>query len=129
MIYLDSCIVIYAVESADEVGDRVRQAITGTTEVLAISPLVIHEALIRPTRAEQQRQARMESALTQFELVELDLSAYVRAAELRAQHPGLRAPDALHLAAAERSGCTRFWTNDKRLATASRGLSIDIVGA
>ena len=34
---------------------------------------------------------------------------------------------ALHLAAAQLSGCTELWTNDKRLAAASHGLAVDIL--
>ncbi|WP_374114499.1 type II toxin-antitoxin system prevent-host-death family antitoxin [Microbacterium paraoxydans] len=40
---------------------------------------------------------------------------------------GLKTPDALHLAAAQLSGCTEPWTNDERLAAASPGLAVDIL--
>ncbi|PJI53413.1 PIN domain nuclease [Methylobacterium radiotolerans] len=61
-----------------------------------------------------------------MEIVALDTAAFVRSAELRADF-GLKTPDALHLAAAQLSGCTELWTNDKRLAAASHGLAVDIL--
>jgi predicted nucleic acid-binding protein len=60
--------------------------------------------------------------------LELDETAFLHAAELRARH-GLKTPDALHLAAAQLTGCRELWTNDARFAAASRGLAVDVVSA
>jgi predicted nucleic acid-binding protein len=57
-------------------------------------------------------------------LLTLDMpeSIYLQAAELRALF-GLRTTDALHLGCARHHGCDVLWTNDDRLASASRGLA------
>lgn len=54
---------------------------------------------------------------------------YLHAARLRARRRGLQTADALHLAVAWRAGCTAFWTDDARLAAASGGLAVDVIGA
>ena len=55
-----------------------------------------------------------------------DEDVFVRAAELRARH-ALSTPDALHLAAAQKAGCSALWTNDRRLERAAHGLAVAIV--
>ena len=129
MIYLDSCIVIYAIEDQGERGDRVRERLAAAgDEVVAISPLVVEECLVGPLRADDLAlHDTYLRAFERFELIDLELAHFVRAAELRAR-TGLRTPDALHLAAAQLSGCSALFTNDRRLAEASRGLAVDIVG-
>lgn len=129
MIYLDSCIVIYALESGDEAGERARLVIDSAGEQLVISPMVIQEAMVGPLRSgDGEAISRMDSFLAKFDLVELALPAYVHAAELRAYAPSLRTPDALHLAAAKLAGCKELWTNDRRLATASGSFAVDVIG-
>lgn len=130
MIYLDSCIVIYAAESLDLPGEQARERIAHAAEQVAISALVVHEALVAPLRSRDAAAiARMQSFLATFTFVDLGIAEFVRAAELRAATRGLRTPDALHLAAAQLSGCTQLWTNDKRLTAASAGLAVDVIGA
>lgn len=128
MIYLDSCIVIYAVEDDGVRGTRVRQRLADSAHTaVAISPLVQLECLVAPLREDDLALSdHYRRAFEQFAKVEPTTAQYLRAAELRASH-GIRTPDALHLAAAQLSGCTELWTNDKRLAIASRGLAIDVV--
>ncbi len=128
MIYLDACILIYALEDDGDPGDAVRRAMASARVPLATSPLVLPECLAMPLRT--RNHALRDSYLAvyeQLEIVELNTEAYLRAAELRADH-GLKTPDALHLAAAQLSEAEQLWTNDKRLAKASRGLAVDIVG-
>lgn len=128
MIYLDSCILIYAIEDDSERGDRVRRRLTDAGDALvAISPLVMEECLVAPLRDDDLAlRDHYVRAFEQFELLELRVPQFVRAAELRAR-TGLRTPDALHLAAAQLAECSALWTNDSRLATASHGLAVDIV--
>lgn len=125
MIYLDSCIVIYAVEDDGDRGNAIRQRLAGAgDEVVAISPLVTLECLMGPLRDENLAlHDHYLRALDNFHRLALDESEYIRAAELRARY-GLRTPDALHLAAAQLHGCTELWTNDNRLSDAARGLAI-----
>ncbi len=129
MIYLDSCVVIYAVEDRSTRGDTVRRRLAESAEsVVAISPLVTLECLVGPLR--EQNQALHDHylrALKHFRHLTHEPEHYLRAAELRARH-GIRTPDALHLAAAQLHGCDQLWTNDNRLASAARGLEVVVTG-
>jgi predicted nucleic acid-binding protein len=129
VIYLDSCVVIYAVEDRGARGDEVRRRLIGSTDVVvAISPLVILECLVGPLREENLvLHDHYVRALKQFRLLPLEPEHYVRAAELRARH-GIRTPDALHLAAAQLHACDQLWTNDNRMAAAASGLSLVVTG-
>ncbi len=130
MIYLDACIVIYAVEDDSARGARVRQRLADAgDEVVAISPLVMLECLVGPLRDDNLMLAdHYHRAFEQFRVLDGGVAQHVRAAELRARH-GLRTPDALHLAIAQLAGCTELWTNDSRLAAASHGLAVDVTAA
>lgn len=129
MIFLDSCILIYAVEDIGARGDRVRKRLAHSEETFAVSPLVLHECLVGPLKeGNVELRERFLHAYQRLCEVPLDTATYVQAAEMRAAY-GLKTPDSLHLAAAQRSECSELWTNDKRLVSASRGLAIDIMGA
>ncbi len=119
MIYLDTCLVIYAVEQPESAGLAVRQrmAENGDQE-FAISPLVVMECLVGPVKSGDARlRALYHRYLDTFVSVPLDVTVAVRAAELRASF-GFKTADALHLGAAIESGCSQFWTNDRRLSGA-----------
>lgn len=128
MIYLDSCILIHAIEDEGERGKRVRQRLEAAGEErIAISPLVMQECLVGPLREDDLAlRDHYLRAFDRFEVLELGVAQFVRAAELRARL-GLRTPDALHLAAAQLADCSELWTNDARFAAASHGLAINIV--
>ena len=130
MIYLDSCILIYAVEDDDERGERVRQRLAEAGDsTVAISPLVMLECLVGPMRVDNLTlRDHYTRAFEQFVTVDQGVEQFVRAAELRARH-GLRAPDALHLATAQLSLCEELWTNDSRLAVVSGGIAVDVAGS
>ena len=128
MIFLDACILIYAVEDRGPRGARVRHALMEAPAGLAISPLVIHECLVLPFR--RRDEALIEEFATMFAgctLLDLDTEAYVHAAELRAAASGLKTVDALHLAAAQLADCSELWTNDKRLAMAVGSYAVDVI--
>jgi predicted nucleic acid-binding protein len=126
VIYLDSCIVIYVAEDGSARGERLRARLADLDdEVVAISPLVMLECLVGPFRDENLLLSdRYERLFEQFHLVDIDVHAYRRAAELRARH-GIRTPDALHVAAAQLGGCRALWTNDTRLAKHTHGFAVD----
>ncbi|WP_431070917.1 type II toxin-antitoxin system VapC family toxin [Microbacterium phyllosphaerae] len=129
MIYLDSCILIYALEDFGPRGDAVRKALTAVDSPVASSPLALQECLVGPLRERNlEVRDRYLALFERIEVVDLDGAVFVRAAELRADFR-LKTPDAVHLAAAQLSECTELWTNDKRLATASRGLAVDVIGS
>lgn len=126
-IYLDTCVLLYAVESADARGDVVRDRLARTPSSLVVSPLVAMEALVGPIRSgDIEIRDRYVAVLGLLDVVELPMPVFLRAAELRAS-TGLRTPDALHLAAAQVHGCAALWTNDDRLAAASRGLALNVL--
>lgn len=129
MIFLDSCTLIYAVADRGVLGDRVRTTFSRSDETFAISPLVIHETVVHPLRLGDEALVSAFAELFERMLVlPLELGTYLTAARLRAASPGLKTVDALHVAAARLAGCTALWTNDRRLAAASGGLAVDIVG-
>ncbi|WP_164520339.1 PIN domain-containing protein [Specibacter cremeus] len=93
MIYLDSCIVIYAAEDGGPSGDAVRRRLVEAGEaIVAISPLVILECLVGPLRDDNLvLRDHYEQLFEQFRVLDLDPKAYRRAAELRAAwHPSPR---------------------------------------
>lgn len=127
MIYLDSCILIYALEDVGTRGDAVRRALAQVDSAVASSPLALQECLVGPLRERNvEVRDRYLALFDRIEIIDLDVAVFVRAAELRADF-GLKTPDAVHLAAAQLSECTELWTNDKRLAAASRGLAVDVI--
>ncbi|WP_158080862.1 type II toxin-antitoxin system VapC family toxin [Pelomonas sp. KK5] len=128
MIYLDSCLLIYAIERHPLFGEPTLAAMLAMPAgQLALSPLVKTECLVRPIRdADAGLRRQYERAFSGFRLLELSDAVCVQAAELRA-HFGLKTPDALHLACALHHGCTALWTNDDRLARASHGLALNVL--
>jgi len=82
-----------------------------------VSHLVRMECRVRPLRLhEEEVLAAYDAYFVSGDLAILELGAAVfdRAADLRAVH-GLRALDALHLAAALEGLCDAFLTNDEHL--------------
>jgi uncharacterized protein len=128
VIYLDSCLLIYAIEDAGDRGHRARVLINEhEAEGLVISPLVKLECLVGPLRAGGPViQHRYERAFSELTSVPMGDSIFTRAAQLRAEHR-LTTPDTLHLAAALMSGCDALWTNDRRLVRAVGDFAIAIV--
>lgn len=125
MIYIDSCLLVYAIEDDSVFGAATRQRLAQvSTEQLAISPLVRLECLVGPMKTgDRALRLRYEQALGLLLLLDMPAAVYDGAAELRARY-GLRTPDALHLACAQHHGCQALWTNDDRLARASHGLAL-----
>lgn len=130
MIYLDSCVLIYAVEDETADGQKVRQRLAdlGDEEVL-ISSLVVMECVTGPLRDEDQvLYDHYMRALSQFELRDLGVEHFVRAAQLRVKH-GLKTPDALHLAAAQMHGCREIWTGDSHLVSSAPEFAINVLAS
>ncbi|MFT4197805.1 MAG: type II toxin-antitoxin system VapC family toxin [Pseudoxanthomonas sp.] len=129
LIYLDSNILIYANEDETGSGTRVLAAIAGAApDRLAVSPLVKMECLVKPIRSGDFALHRQyEGWFGKFIALEMPEAVFSQATLLRARF-GLKTPDALHLACAQHHGCTALWTNDGRLAKASHGLAIDVLG-
>jgi predicted nucleic acid-binding protein len=124
LIYLDACILIYAIERHQVWGEPLRRRFgRDSSESYAISPLVISECLVGPLRAGNPALLAAFEAVfaAQIQLPLID-DVYRAAAQLRADHR-LKTPDALHLACALHHRCTALWTNDTRLHAASGGIA------
>lgn len=128
LIYLDSCLLIYAVENHPTLGNHVLEAMERTKgRQFAISPLTRMECLVQPIRnADVVLQNRHQEALAQLEELPLTSAVFLHAAQLRGRF-NLKTPDALHLACAQHHGCDALWTNDDRLAAAGQGIARNIL--
>ncbi len=125
-VCLDSCIVIYALQTDAPLHTAVRTALRqalGLAETCCVSELTRLECRIWPIRE------RNPALLDQFDRffampvlcwLPIERPVFELATELRTAHR-LKTPDALHLAAALLQGCAEFWTNDQRLAPAAAG--------
>jgi predicted nucleic acid-binding protein len=128
LIYLDSCLLIYAVERKPLFGERIMALMGGAAEnQFAISALVKCECLVAPLRREDRVLEKLyRETFARFISLEMPDAVFLRAAELRAR-ARLKTPDALHLACAQHHRCEALWTNDDRLSEASQGLARDIL--
>ncbi len=128
LIYLDSCVLIYAVERDPVFGDRIIEALNSdAADEFAISSLVKLECLVKPLEAGNLALQRYyEAAFETLVLLPMTDEVYVNAAQLRAKF-NLRTPDALHLSCAQFHQCRSLWTNDDRMLKSGHGLVTDIV--
>jgi uncharacterized protein len=128
VIYLDACLLIYAIENHPVWFNRVRDALASQPQgQFAISPLVKMECLVKPIRqGDTPLQWRYEAGMAQFTQLALNEAVFLQAAQLRARF-NLKTLDALHLACAQHHGCTSIWTNDDRLAQAAHGLARNVL--
>ncbi|MGH8453900.1 MAG: type II toxin-antitoxin system VapC family toxin [Nevskiales bacterium] len=129
LLYLDSNVFIYAFEAQagplrQAIGQLLRwvyedQCTSGTSLITRA------EVLVRPLRMRQtelaDRYRRLLSGDGPVSIHGLDEQTVDQAAELRADYPVLKLPDALHIATAVQAGCDLYITGDQRLgAVASR---------
>lgn len=128
LIYLDACLLIYALEDHPRHGALVRRRLAAVQpDGLAISPLVQLECLVGPMKAGNLvLQRHYEDGLRRLVNLPLPEAVFVQAARARAQF-GLKTPDAIHLAAAQFHRCASLWTNDDRLAQAGHGLAVNVL--
>jgi predicted nucleic acid-binding protein len=119
---LDSSVFIYLVEEHPRYLPIVRplfEAIDAGRLSAVTSSLTLMEVLVVPLRTENVLLARrydeMLARTRGLRLADIDHLHVRNAAQLRAQWPKLRTPDALQLAAALLGGCSSFVTNDERL--------------
>ncbi len=129
LIYLDSCICVYAIESASRFHGNVIKALARHPEAqFAVSHLVMAECLVGPLKSGNSFVVQdYEALFKRVVVLDLNEAVFRQAAQIRAQG-NLKMPDALHVACAQFHGCTAFWTNDERLAEVSGGLAESIVG-
>jgi uncharacterized protein len=117
-IYLDTCVVIYFIEKHPVFGSKIESLINGLSanDEVCFSPLVQMECMVMPLRIKDvQLQNSYKLFFSAQTLVEFSVDIFDEAAQMRADFPSLKTPDALHLATVLHHGCDEFWTNDYRL--------------
>lgn len=116
-IYLDTCIVIYLIEKHPVYSAMIEPLVTGLdTASLFYSPLTMMECMVMPLRTKDQSLKELyEDFFAAQTVLQLTDAVFQKAAQLRADFPVLKTPDALHLSAALHHNCDEFWTNDARL--------------
>ena len=113
-LYLDSCVLIYALDGAEGLRRHTLQQLEHYADAdWVISDLVRMECLVGPLRtADQIRLLAFRSFFSDCTVVPLHPEVMERAAELRAA-TRLHTADAIHLAAAVHWGCDALLTNDR----------------
>jgi uncharacterized protein len=116
-IYLDSCIAIYLVEEHQAFAAKTETLLENRPDaVLFISDLTVMECLVGPFRSgNRPLEEKFNAWFGAVTVLPITNIAFLEAARLRANHPTLKTPDALHLATALHHSCDEFWTNDTRL--------------
>lgn len=129
LIYLDTCICIYAVERNSPFHEIVVSALNAHSRTqLLTSHLVLAECLVKPLRlGDYLTVQKFEDFFRQTNNLELNGTVFRQAAHIRSKST-LKMPDAIHLACAQFHGCDEIWTNDERLDVVSRGLARRVVG-
>lgn len=96
-----------------------------------ISVLVFEEFLVKIYKEKLDKKVgAYEEFLTgegTITVVDVDRAIARLAAKIRAEHPSLRAPDAIHLASAIQVGADTFITTDKRLPRKVGKLTVKIL--
>ena len=123
VVYFDTNIIIYIVEGYPAqrlvLRDLLRALDDGLFRALT-SELTLAQVLVGPFRAPnplyEMTYSAMLSGREQVEVVPVVRSILVDAARFRVES-GMRLPDAIHIATAQRHGCDVFLTNDHRLWT------------
>lgn len=118
-IYVDSNIFIYAVDGDAQVGAKavgLLEALEAGPVQVVISSLVRAECLVGSWKTGRSQDRDLFTLLLETPVsVPLSDRVVELAAQIAGQN-GIKLADAIHLAAAERSGCTGFLTNDRTLA-------------
>jgi predicted nucleic acid-binding protein len=126
-VYLDSCFVIYLIETVEPFSYLARSFLSkNITSNFCVSPLVRMEVLVYPMRNHNDMLRQdYEDFLAELEMLPITDTVFERALQLRVAH-GLKTPDALHLATAMVHGCQEFWTNDDRLSKVAGSIAVNI---
>ncbi|MEB3341286.1 type II toxin-antitoxin system VapC family toxin [Okeania sp.] len=120
-IYLDTNILIYAVEGYPEFQDLLNELFeafdNGNLKAIT-SQLTLAEVLVKPLIENQTEICLTYENIIQssqvLEVVPINRKILIESARLRTLI-NLRLPDAIHCATAILNGCETFLTNDKRL--------------
>jgi predicted nucleic acid-binding protein len=129
VVYVDTQILIYTIERFPRFATSIRQiwdaADLGKIRVIT-SELALLETLVVPMRLNDPKLMAdyEELILSNVRPIPVNREVLREAARLRAQHPTLRSPDAIHLATAKLENAVVFVTNDLDLR---RRTDMDVV--
>ena len=117
LCYFDSCIIIYLVEGHPVFGPAIEAQLAAIPDIVpSFSALSEMECLVMPWRNGNVKLAdTFRKWFDNAKYLPVPRAVFLEASQLRADHAGLKTPDALHLATAQHYGCAEFWTNDERL--------------
>jgi predicted nucleic acid-binding protein len=129
--FLDTNILVYAYDPADQVKQRVsrnlvRQALAGgvilSTQVLAeFAATLLHKMAPSPLPRDVNS---MLDALAPIPLIVPDANLVQRAIHARSEY-GLHFYDGMIVAAAERGGCGRIWSEDLNAGQRYFGIAVE----
>ena len=124
-LYLDSCVLIYALDGAEQLRRQTLQQLERYGDAdWVISDLVRMECLVGPLRsADQIRLLAFRSFFSDCSVVPLHPEVMDQAAELRAS-TRLQTADAIQLAAAMHRGCDALLTNDRTFQLAQAPIEV-----
>jgi uncharacterized protein len=116
-VYLDSCLVIYLIEEHPGFAPLLEKNIANAPNLIfVVSGLTEMECLVMPFRQNNQPLInKFQDWFKQTQVVSIEKEIFHQAAQLRADFPSLKTPDALHIATATFYNYDEFWTNDNRL--------------
>ena len=129
--FLDTNILVYAYDPSDPhkqriAQDLVRKALAGdilvSTQVLAEFAATLLHKMQPPTRAEDV--AAVLDALGPIAVVPPDADLVRRAVEVRGKY-GVHFYDGMIVAAAERGGCSRVWSEDLNPGQEYFGIAVE----
>lgn len=128
LVYLDSCVIIYLVEEHPLYAPLIEARLQNSTgAAVGFSALSEMECLVLPLRNQNQPLLdKFRDWFARADYLPLERAVFAQAAQLRATHPSLKTPDAIHLAAALHHGCVELWTNDGRLNAIAPGLAVKV---
>lgn len=136
-VYLDVNVIV-ALFAIDPLNDKADKAMRGLRDTLVVSNLSAAEfsaVIARRVRTRYLRNGEAQTAFANFDiwsarharLVEIENSDVAGAtARMRRLDFPLRTPDALHIAIAQRVGCTLL-TFDRTMAKVARAIGVDVV--
>jgi predicted nucleic acid-binding protein len=120
-VYIDANIFIAAFEAEGNVADQAARLLSDVAvavpQKLVTSELTLAELLVLPLRKSDFTLIDLYSGLliphSRLDVRPATRETFIKAAEVRAQTPSRKLPDAVHIATAILSGCTHILSADK----------------
>ncbi len=124
-IYIDANVFIAAFETTGNLADKAARLLSEVAvalpQKLVTSELTLAELLVLPMRTSNYTLVNLYSGLlvsnSRLDVRPATRDILIKAAELRAQTPSRKLPDAVHVATAIQSGCTYILSADKGIGS------------